>query len=216
MSPGVDLSGGIIATLLRRWIVDVTSPPAAHLLAEAAEHSYRHANGFAKITLPGFGPTRERLRLHIWDREARLVDPDPHNHRWPFVSRVLVGRIEDRHYVVRDGAGTEYVHHRHQQTGVERGYRFTRVGVVELQLAHASFVGCGAEHRLEPDTIHAPVAGDGAYAATLVLESEPIRTFSDVYSRSNKPMDVELDPPRFDVAEVGRMLGDLASRMAEG
>lgn len=58
--------------------------------AQAARASYWHANGFAKLVL--YNVAQFRIRLHIWPAgDERLGEPDPHSHRWSFVSTVLAG-----------------------------------------------------------------------------------------------------------------------------
>ena len=64
-------------------------------LADVAERSYLHPNGFAKIVLKvggGYG-----IRLHVWHRQGGewISDANPHGHRWEFASWIVVGALHE-------------------------------------------------------------------------------------------------------------------------
>src|SRR3712207_3875044 len=68
------------------------------LYEKMSEESYKHSNGFDKISLPRVPSSPIRLRLHIWHpirHEGSPTPGDAHNHRWPLASRTLVGDLRN-------------------------------------------------------------------------------------------------------------------------
>jgi hypothetical protein len=59
-----------------------------------ASLSYRHANGFFKLVLHRSSETGAAIRLHAWMPDQVSAE-NIHNHRWPFVSRVLLGHVDE-------------------------------------------------------------------------------------------------------------------------
>jgi hypothetical protein len=72
------------------------------LLVEIAARSYHHNNGFDKIVLADH--LQWKLRLHIWwpgpDRFCFLEGP--HDHRWAFASKMLLGEYRSTIFKVVD------------------------------------------------------------------------------------------------------------------
>lgn len=66
-------------------------------LQNAAAHGYRHANGFVKLTL--LRTDACALRLHVWEPEMSRAE-NPHNHRWGFASRVVVGAVAESRFEI--------------------------------------------------------------------------------------------------------------------
>jgi hypothetical protein len=76
-------------------------------LAEIAARSYTHSLGFKKITileplieLPGGGTSTYQVRLHLWlptNKSVPLVE-SKHEHSFDFISRLLVGEMENQCY----------------------------------------------------------------------------------------------------------------------
>jgi hypothetical protein len=68
-----------------------------------------------KWTIQGFGMLRTYLdeheveRLHIWDTETAVPDVSViHNHPWDFESRIVIGSLINRRYMLISGGGGEY------------------------------------------------------------------------------------------------------------
>ncbi|WP_373990952.1 hypothetical protein [Duganella sp. BuS-21] len=71
------------------------------LLIEAASRSYRHQLGFLKLVLMT-GLDGACLRLHVWDRLVNPVE-DIHSHCADFMSRVVLGRLEENAFELAGG-----------------------------------------------------------------------------------------------------------------
>jgi len=193
----------LIATAL-----DAVGTPA---FAAMAEDSYRHSNGFAKISFPRVPGTAARLRLHLWlPGDGREPDSDLHNHRWPFASRVLAGRLHQELYRTDPTPAGDFRQYRHEQTGPDRGYRFSYVGRATTELTDDQVIGTGEVYRLPRQAIHRVWADPDRVAATLVVEYPPRTTMTDVWCRSaDKVVGTAQDPPRYGAGAVRRMLVDL-------
>lgn len=81
------------------------------LLAEVANRSYHHGNGFLKVVLAAHDGWK--LRLHIWFPGAPCEE-NIHDHRWSFASTILCGELLSETFV--DDAsgpvvGQEYLYH---------------------------------------------------------------------------------------------------------
>jgi len=68
-------------------------------LSRVAKESYSHSNYFDKIVLYKSKVNNFSLRLHIWDKDIHpQIKSDIHNHRWSFMSIVLLGTIIENNY----------------------------------------------------------------------------------------------------------------------
>lgn len=75
-----------------------------------ADRSYTHTLGFRKITLlepvidlPGGGKGSYQVRLHIWQPDSKITVPlveSKHEHSFDFISRVLLGEMENQCYTM--------------------------------------------------------------------------------------------------------------------
>ncbi len=93
-----------------RLIDAVTADDAA--LAVIAARSYTHTLGFRKITLlepvfdlPGGGKASYQVRLHIWQPDSDITVPlveSKHEHSFDFISRVLLGEMENQCYTMHE------------------------------------------------------------------------------------------------------------------
>jgi hypothetical protein len=185
-------------------------------LAEIAADSYRHANGFDKISFPGINNIPVRLRLHIW-RGASTgngSDVDPHNHRWPFASRVLVGDLTNTLYITQQHQAGDYMRYKHSPLKSNLGYELSRVDRAYLRCTDVFHTITDQTYELTADAIHAVTTPNSVYTATIVLELASSKEFSDMFVRSgSKPTDTAIIPIRFQVPELRQHLIDLRGRL---
>lgn len=81
-------------------------------LAVIAARSYTHTLGFRKITLlepvfdlPDGGKATYQVRLHIWQPDSDITVPlveSKHEHSFDFISRVLLGEMENQCYTMHE------------------------------------------------------------------------------------------------------------------
>ena len=151
-------------------------------LAEIAQQSFAHPNGFDSIPLENRHPSY-RVRLHVWWPEAALVIEDVHNHAWSFASRVLCGELNFTTYRESD-AGQPFFHYP-WRIGDKGTYDSGAVKTVNLAMAldawftenvHYSF-DLNELHRVAPIKTNRPVS-------TLVILGKMRRDGSDVYTEN--------------------------------
>jgi hypothetical protein len=176
------------------------------LFEQFTTDSYRHSNGFDKISFPALDGSAVRLRLHIWPAEAGRgrggLAPDVHDHRWAFASRVLAGSIVNETYTATPSPGGGYRHYRHTEAGA-RSHRLDYAGRAELTLTGADTCPLARTYVMGPDILHRVRPAGGGVAATAVLELAPIRQVTQVYVDAGRPRrDVIVRLPRFSADAV--------------
>ncbi|MEV0195778.1 hypothetical protein [Nonomuraea sp. NPDC050691] len=193
----------------------------AALLAEAAELrdregpvglSHVHRNGFTKLCLlagPAHAPWR--LRLHIWDGPAR--DPQIHDHRWCFSSRVLAGELMAFNYD-RVDSGTGWFAHRLHDADADGRKKIERAGQVALSLAETVVLKAGRTHDLHYELPHLIEHERLGMAATLVLTAPAARGFSHGYNRDRATQPTVVPPTMIPAGDVGRRIHEFLERFA--
>lgn len=71
----------------RRLVGEIKQSP--DLLARSLEGSYKHVIGFTKIVL--LESTDSCLRLNLWDQTGFSDEENPHNHTFPFSTKIISG-----------------------------------------------------------------------------------------------------------------------------
>jgi len=174
------ISGPDIPTWTTDTIRQVLKDPDH--LAEIAQQSFAHPNGFDSIPLENRHPTY-RVRLHVWWPDAPLVTEDVHNHAWSFASRVLSGELNFKTYRESD-TGQQYFHYP-WRIGHRATYDSSAVKTVNLAMTlDACFIenlcysfDLNELHRVAPVKTERPVS-------TLVVLGKMQRDGSDVYTEN--------------------------------
>lgn len=117
-----------------------------------AKDSYKHQNGFLKLTLKA--KDGEKFRLHVY-KVGATADENIHNHRWSFNSKILCGALPMYLYQVVEGNS----HRLHIYERLDGPYTITfnrMVGVIESPLTH---IRAGRQYVMEKNLHHkiAPV-----------------------------------------------------------
>lgn len=188
------LQNGDVSLLLQMVIENCSEPEWQQI----CENSYRHANGFARITLPFLLDTQCRARLHIWDVESNDTARDMHNHRWYFASRVLHGALENQTFKVdRDGEFTHYVH----TASDDVSYSLASAGSASLSLDSIDTHRAGDAYSMPPPLVHDILAiGNGT--STFVIEFPFVRSHTDIFSRWPKETATPIRRTRFRQHEI--------------
>jgi len=166
------------------WTVDtiqriLTDPDH---LAEIAQQSFAHPNGFDCIPLENRHPSY-RVRLHVWWPEAELVTEDVHNHAWSFASRVLSGDLKFQTYRASN-TGQRYFHYP-WRIGDRGTYDGGAVKTVNLAIVLNACFTENMHYTFDLDEIHrvAPVKTERP-VGTLVVLGKMQRDGSDVYTEN--------------------------------
>jgi hypothetical protein len=186
------------------------------VLHRMSEESYKHANGFEKISLPGIPGSPVRLRFHIWrpaQDEDGHVPSDAHNHVWPLASRTLAGELTNDLYGADLRPDGDHFHYRHFQAEPKLAHGFAHIGRARLTQRDEIVTGEGETYTLTPQSIHRVSPASDAYTATAVLELAPVRKATDVFTQSApKPTGVKVFLPRYHPEAIRDKLSELHER----
>jgi hypothetical protein len=151
-------------------------------LAEIAQQSFAHPNGFDSIPLENRHPSY-RVRLHVWWPETTLVTEDVHNHAWSFASRVLSGDLNFKTYR-ESNKGVPHFHYP-WRIGDKGTYDGGAVETVNLAMALNACFTENMYYAFDLDELHrvAPVKTERP-VSTLVILGKMQRDGSDVYTQT--------------------------------
>lgn len=197
-----------VAELIEMTLV----PENADLLDGMCADSYLHTNGFYKLSFP-YSPTSPvRVRLHIWPSNALLDrEPDAHNHKWAFVSKVLIGAL--RHDVMSVDAGRGD-HSHYQYMRVAGGHQYMQRGSADLRVRAVEVTAEGRVYSMDSGTVHRVHPVDSDFTATMVIELAPARAITDVFVASGqKPEGVTVVTEHLGATEIRSVLNELMCKM---
>jgi hypothetical protein len=147
-------------------------------LRTVAARSYRHVLGFDKVILASVQPYGQ-LRLHVWWPDSQRHREHVHDHRFPFSSVVLAGRLRTSLYV-EDPAGEPVTRYRETSDAVDRRWRFEEVGPAALRTVLVADQPAGTAYTLSAEVLHR-IEASPVLSATLFLETRQQRPSSSVY-----------------------------------
>jgi hypothetical protein len=200
--PGVDFS-----SLLRLSdVVDSLDSLTVADVEAISTRSYLHNNGFLKVVLRDY-PDGSALRLHVWMNPEE--ESDIHSHRWPFMSRVLSGQVEQALFSVTDGGESLRYSHSSRKHGT--GYSLTPVGQATAALNARFTMEPGFTYTLSPAAYHS-VTITRPLTATLVL-TWPAET-NETFILPRQELDVEWRAVRLSTDKIIQLRETLRSKVS--
>lgn len=148
-------------------------------LAEIAEKSYFHPNGFAKVVL--HADEHHGIRLHVWpaERDPQAGETDPHGHRWDFASWIVAGTLRETTFT-QDPLGEVY--HRHSYHGVDGGRPDLRVaGTAVLRREEVNDQSAGTVYTRWRAELHTAAPLSPGLVASLILQLPHAPEPAEVY-----------------------------------
>lgn len=173
---------------------------------QVAARSYRHPLGFDKLILASAAPLGQ-LRLHVWWPDAARGREHVHNHRYPFSSVVVAGRLRTYLHHLSD-RGVRMVQFRETSEIVDRRWRFDRVGNARMAVGLVADLPEGAAYTMSADLLHR-VEVSSLLTVTLFLETHQRRAWSSVYADPG----AEIPSPRGQTAFTVEELRDRLSTL---
>jgi len=158
----------------------------------------QHPNSFFKVRLITF-PTGESLRLHIWLPESK-ADSNIHNHRWPFVSRLLSGSYEQTKFIIATGGNETKV--RYNKSTKQETYHSSNVTSHANSVQHFS---AGQAHALSPSEFH-QIRNVSGSSPTMTLFVTGKAQSDHSYVIFSKPNPLILYPTVMDSSEANRLI----------
>lgn len=163
---------------LASWLDGLRHDEAA--LRTVAERSYWHPNGFAKLVL--HTDVDHKIRLHVWPAgEGRIGESNPHSHRWPFASTVIVGGGLHMEEYAEAVTGRRHERYRYGADPADRA-ALVADGDAHLTRLRSLHNHRGGVYSCDTDIVHTVAPVGDALTATLVVQG-PQRTRSTVVYR---------------------------------
>ena len=121
---------------------------------ELACRSHIHDNGFVKLALFDSDDGRYRVRLHIWESsETSDQEANVHDHRYDFISLVVVGGLENVRWKLSDN-GTEYKLFTYTPRNEDGVYNLKLVGRQCLSPEPTEVYAAGDSYLMMRDDLH--------------------------------------------------------------
>jgi hypothetical protein len=136
------------------------------LLVSCASRSLAHPLGFDKFAL--LSSEYYQVRLHIWWPEGIRGREDIHNHRFSFISAVIVGQVNVGVYEIAR-PGTAMMRFREHRELGGSSYRYVQLDNVQVQQSGSSSFAAGSAYYLRSSTLHRVDVASGTLAATLFV-----------------------------------------------
>ena len=162
-------------SLVRRLVESVCSDD--RLMASCAQRSVRHPLGFDKFVL--HATDAYQLRLHIWWPEDAHGTEHIHNHRFSFVSGIILGRIQLASYRSMR-SGVSYARYREKRHPSGSMYEYHPYGQARVGLANLQTLCAGTAYYLDSGELHRVYAADDGLSATLFIRFSQARKSTDV------------------------------------
>jgi hypothetical protein len=143
-------------------------------------HASMSPNGFLRLYL---APKQSscQVRLHVWqETHFRSREPDIHNHRWPFASRVLCGRLRVDEFIEDTEGELILFRYRHQPSETLVGFRLESDGLARLRKAGERSLGTDAVYFTGEDALHRTTP-ETAVVATVLAEGLALSRATTVY-----------------------------------
>lgn len=138
---------------------------------ETAQSITLHGLGFLQVKLP------DKARLHVWHpdlpRRKCFAHSSIHDHRFGFISRVLVGTQVNKVYRVWPvNIGGTHISYLHEGPRTEFGNRpWIQDEMLIVELDYEQHIGPGDDYFMQPFVYHATEAGGDGRVATLMTKT---------------------------------------------
>ncbi|MGI5420334.1 hypothetical protein [Actinomadura luteofluorescens] len=148
-----------------------------------------HANGFLKFVLvaadewPSSDLTGHKLVLHAWHDSTDGGRENVHDHRWPFWSTLMCGRLLWESYSLstwRKAAPT-HVACEYRSPGEAASYEMLPRGPAVLDRGFTATMTAGTVFHLSETELHRVARAGPDLSATLFLQGPPVRAATNVY-----------------------------------
>ncbi len=176
----------------------LSEPTDGSLLA----NSYRHDNGFYKVVLWSSVNSQFKIVLHVWPGEEGQDRWDNiHNHRWDFVSSVLLGAIDFEQYE-QHPSGQQLTGFSYGSPDGGTAYSLTEAGQFRIVPTVAGRMATGSCYSLPHQMLHRAWGEPATLTATLVLQRPPAVATTLVLPRGEQATGEAVRLPQFDHHEL--------------
>ena len=163
--------------------------------------SYCHKNGFHKIVL--MQGANFKLRLHHFGARGLSAMENIHDHRWPFASNILVGKLCMQMFEANRNTreGELLMHHEYNSDKSSGAYSTTLRGFALLNKTKELFLQAGDSYMMMPEDLHRIISKQGEESITLILTGKPRGKTCNLYSKRVITHE-EKETPNYGVSEL--------------
>jgi len=173
--------------------------------------SYYHRNGFDKLVL--LEGENFKLRLHHFRPGCGILPSENvHDHRWPFASSVIAGRLRMRLLEPQPNGELpvfEYRYHSDKSSGT---YQCVPIGFCGLVQTDYIIYETGTHYFMPTTILHQIVYQTGEEALTLVLTGKPERNTCRLYSMGMM-QEEEMEIESYTTHELSKKLRTIANQL---
>jgi hypothetical protein len=151
-------------------------------LADVANRSVWHPNGFAKIVL--LSRPLYSLRLHIWRNGSgsrTAARENIHNHRWDFSAVLLAGGYCHQEFRPA-GSGEEFFAYTYHPASSLGSYSLDPIGTKALRCVFNAHLSQGSRYTISSEVLHRVVPDPGEPTVSLVLEGPHLPSTVEVFA----------------------------------
>lgn len=209
--------------LLAAAHAEITSPFRLRLLIETIlrnenwfnkvlEESYYHENGFHKIVL--LEGTLFKFRLHHFGSSAKIPMENIHDHRWPFASGVLYGRLHMSMFTTTgdEKISEKLLHYRYDSNKNNGSYGTDLIGSAYLKICEERIYHPGDNYFMDTHELHRITNSLGDESITAILTGKPIRRKCNLFAK--RPItSSEKKPKKYSKEALSAMLRILAEKI---
>lgn len=191
-------------------------------LEKALAMSYRHPNGFDKISFDYTSLEETTRRLHIWwpeggdplGRTSPVADSDVHDHPWNFTSKILLGSLVHRTFE-RASEGEDVERYERYVVNIPGNSAIYSLSAGTAFLGEVSRMvySTGDTYSLHCERLHHLSAAPGGVAATLVKQGPLLRRHSEVFRTTPTASLVQVRATKFTPSELRTIVECLLDRM---
>lgn len=151
-------------------------------LAKVQQSSYYHRNGFDKLVL--MEGEHFKLRLHHFRPFDNLLPAENiHDHRWPFASAIVSGRLCMHIYEPHPNGGIPVQAYRYHSAKTNGRYHCEPMGNCGLVQTDSLNYDAGTYYFMPTTTLHQIVQQPGDEVLTLMLTGKPERTTCRLFAK---------------------------------
>jgi len=172
-----------------------------------ARQSYKHVNGFRKLTLFDDATGRFRLRLHVWGTTQSDSHGNVHNHRFHCSSAILKGQLANRAWALDEDTEATHSHHLYIPRQEQESYTLRFIGGARPIPTLRAALGPGKLYHQASHELHTSEALEPGTLTLFIEDRLGLRDGADVFSKRYPWMDMRVEAPSLSPTEYKAELG---------
>lgn len=167
--------------VLNLLIQEVVKTPV--LFEKVIKDSYYHENGFHKIVL--LSGRYFKLRVHQFGVASKPPMENIHDHRWPFASAILSGRLTMDMFsdFMKSSEGEDLYHFIYKSDKIDGSYETVPLGLKRLYKTESRTYFPGESYLMKTDELHRVKNSYGEESVTVILTGVSKSSSCNLYAK---------------------------------